>query len=141
MCHILFVVIALLQILPILATSPLATTAHKVHRQKELIARVCAISDKPSDQASLNPYPRTYSCLSCGGELTILNEYASLRQHITITTVVPVTTTVSSDPGAETEAIVALAGGATWLLAGTMSYICFWATARQTHLRILCAIY
>ncbi len=51
-------------------------------------------------------------------ELDTINQYASLRQHITITTTITPSATASGDSGLQTVAVVVLAGGVAWLLAG-----------------------
>ena len=47
-----------------------------------------------------------------------LTEYTILGQHITLTTTAAATATSSHDPGIETIAVVVLAGGVAWFLAG-----------------------
>lgn len=51
-------------------------------------------------------------------ELDTSTEYASLRQHIALTTTAAATATSSHDSGIETIAVVVLAGGVAWSLAG-----------------------
>jgi len=51
-------------------------------------------------------------------ELDTVTKYASLRQRITLTTTAAATATTSHDSGIETIAVVVLAGGVAWFLAG-----------------------
>lgn len=51
-----------------------------------------------------------------------MTDYASLRQHITVTTTVTASNTATGDSGLETVAAVVLAGGVAWFLAGMESF-------------------
>ena len=51
-------------------------------------------------------------------ELDTLTEYASLRQHITLTTTAAATATSSHDSGIKAIAVIVLARGVAWFLEG-----------------------
>jgi len=53
-------------------------------------------------------------------ELETLTEYKSLRQHITVTTTTMATATQTGDLDLQTVALVILAGGVAWVLAGRL---------------------
>ena len=56
-------------------------------------------------------------------ELDTLTQFSGLRQSITTTTTVAATTTTDGGTGLETAAVVVLAGGVAWFLAGRLGAV------------------